>query len=284
MIHLQRVCPHSWKRSATARGVNWPLIYLDKMHWPDSVGILTPYREIPRSRRYSLHGYASQLSTARQHFAGGLFSAAGSAQCAQDRVDIGPPGIFDFRIPRPHHALSVEHQDNWMRDTVIGGARGMPLVQEPERPDDFRFRVGQQRKTDFPPLGEARQLRDRIVTYRCDPIAPRGEFIIPFVPDDRLGLTVNSPIERPGEQKDQSFLAGHRRKIHGLAALVRRIQPVRDRLADLGTAIQLVRCADRSGRIYRTQEYGSGKPEARAAHEVQIQDGNSLFNIASHTR
>jgi len=71
----------------------------------------------------------------------------------------------------------------------------MPFVKEAECPDDFRFWIGQQGEADFPPLGEARQLRDGIVAYRRNPIVQLGEFGVPFIPGDRLGLTVNSPIE-----------------------------------------------------------------------------------------
>lgn len=75
----------------------------------------------------------------------------------------------------------------------------MPLIKEIKFPDDIRFRIRQQGEGDFSPLGEARQLLHGIVAYGGNPIAQPREFSVPFVPGDRLGLTVNSPIEGTGK-------------------------------------------------------------------------------------
>ena len=84
----------------------------------------------------------------------------------------------------------------------------MALIQEVKFSDDFRFRVGQQAESDFPPLRETRQLLHRIIADGGNPIAQPSEFSVPFVPGDRLGLAVNSPIEGTGKQKDQAPFTG----------------------------------------------------------------------------
>ncbi|MDH3701872.1 MAG: hypothetical protein OEU46_11195 [Alphaproteobacteria bacterium] len=75
----------------------------------------------------------------------------------------------------------------------------MALIEEAKFPNDFRFRIGQQGESDFPPLRETRQLLHGIIANGGNPIAQPGEFSVPFVPGDRLGLTVNSPIEGTGK-------------------------------------------------------------------------------------
>ena len=133
-------------------------------------------------------------------------------------------------------------------------ARREILVEQTEGADDRRIGVRQQDEADFPAPGEPRQRLHIIVADRGQRVAERRNIVDSVVPGDRLGLAVNSPIERTGKQQDQSALAGECWKVASLAMLILGRERMGDRRADLGTPLKPVLRAGRPGQQRQRQD------------------------------
>ena len=143
------------------------------------------------------------------------------------------------------HALGVDDEQHRDGHTVARPARRKIFVEQTEGADDRRFRVGEQGEADVAALREPRQRPNIVIADRGEGVAKRREFLDFVVPGDRLGLAVNSPIQRAGEQQDQSALARERRKIARHAMLIPGRERMGNRHADFRPVVEPVLRAGR---------------------------------------
>ena len=119
----------------------------------------------------------------------------------QDVTDIRVRRIVELGEPVGDDPFGVGHENDRMRDARM---KGRFIVQNIECFDNFGIGIGLKRESDLAPLGEMGKRADIVSADHGYVVAEVGEIFLTVAPDDRLGFTVGSPIERSGEQQDQS--------------------------------------------------------------------------------